>query len=97
MTSEKRTFLELSDVLGVEVECPTCKFGAFFPTEKTQKIPAFCPQCNATWFDDKVGDYGKTTYPAIDSLLNVSAELRSLTHKDRKDIHTSVRIRVNVE
>jgi Zn-finger nucleic acid-binding protein len=97
MTSETRTLIELPDVSGLELTCLECGFVALFPMDKLAKIVPHCPQCNHVWFDQRQGEYGRTTYPAIDSLQAIATELRTLSRKDRTDLHVSVRLSVKPE
>jgi hypothetical protein len=51
MTSEIRTVIDISDILGVEIECRKCKAKVFYPTEKSyERLLPQCPNCNEDLF-----------------------------------------------
>ncbi len=53
MPSESRTFIALSDIAGVEFECPKCQAKILYPIKKHyQPLPQNCPSCGQTWFDE---------------------------------------------
>lgn len=53
MSSESRTFIELSDITGVEFECPKCEAKILYPIKKHyEPLPQNCPSCGAAWFDE---------------------------------------------
>jgi predicted RNA-binding Zn-ribbon protein involved in translation (DUF1610 family) len=53
MPSESRTFIALSDISGVEFECPKCQAKILYPIKKHyQPLPQNCPSCGQVWFDE---------------------------------------------
>jgi hypothetical protein len=53
MSSESRTFIELSDITGMEFECPKCEAKILYPIKKHyEPLPENCPSCGAAWFDE---------------------------------------------
>jgi len=104
MTSETRTFIEATDIAGVEMECPKCFSTIFYPIaalEEAKNIPSNCPQCNRVMFDvlptNPESHYVQfPSYPAINDLQKIAAGLRSLV-RERTDIHTQIKFRINTE
>ncbi len=102
MTSETRTFIEATDIAGVEIECQYCHSTIFYPIvalADAKKLPANCPQCNHGMFDvlptNSQSQYTQfPSYPAIDDLQKIAASLRDLV-RERTDIHASIRFRVD--
>jgi hypothetical protein len=98
MTSEMRTLIELGDVTGVEMECPECHLAIFYPVAKLFKIAPSCPHCNHQWFDERPDRHpSEKPHPAIESLHEIASQLRTLTRKDRTDIHAKIRLRITAE
>jgi hypothetical protein len=53
MPSESRTFIELSDISGVEFECPKCQAKILYPIKRHyEPLPENCPSCGQKWFDN---------------------------------------------
>lgn len=53
MSSESRTFIELSDITGVEFECPKCQAKILYPIKKHyEPLPENCPSCSQALFDE---------------------------------------------
>lgn len=53
MPSESRTFIQLTDILGVEFECPKCQAKILYPIKKHyEPLPENCPSCGQVWFDE---------------------------------------------
>ncbi len=97
MTSETRTFIEASDVFGIEIGCPKCNLAIFYPitVERVIEIGSFCPHCNHPFFDVvKDAVYPGRHYPAVDALQEIAAGLRKLTNPERTDIHANIRFRL---
>jgi hypothetical protein len=51
MTAEVKYFLELGDILAVQLECcnPKCHVRSSFPVAKLTRMPHECPHCRADW------------------------------------------------
>lgn len=96
MTSESRTLIQAGDVLGVDVRCPECDVKITLPISSRFKLSANCPNCNKQWFDPAIDQQtGKTTYPAIDSLLAIAAHFRAL-NTTRTDVHAHISFQIIV-
>jgi hypothetical protein len=53
MPSESRTFIQLTDILGVEFECPKCEAKILYPIKKHyDPLPESCPSCGERWFNE---------------------------------------------
>lgn len=51
MTTESRTLIELSGIIGIEFTCSECKTRVLFPiTQPALQLAGRCPSCNAEWF-----------------------------------------------
>jgi hypothetical protein len=108
MTSETKTFVQIKDIAGIEVECQRCGVTTLYPihpisatvTEKSTEILPRCA-CRHDLFD--VAPVAASShyvpfpsYPAIDDLHNIASHLRSLV-QTRTDIHANVRFRIDAE
>lgn len=50
MTSETHTFLEFSDLIGIQLECLKCGAKATRPLGHIQTYPVRCENCKEEWF-----------------------------------------------
>lgn len=50
MTSEVRTLIELTDILGLEIDCQACHARFVYPLSSARKAIHKCPNCNENWF-----------------------------------------------
>lgn len=90
MTSEIRTLIQISDIPGIELECPDCKAKVFYPVEKNyERIGNLCPNCNSNWFILEDGPYnrGSVSIEQIKTLLKVfkllgkpGADMKAILH-----------------
>lgn len=64
MTLEKKYLIELSDILGIEFECASCKSKITFVMESPHSLDR-CPNCQSNWVSS-----GTVEYDAIRQLLN---------------------------
>jgi hypothetical protein len=95
---ERRTYVELDDVLGIEIECPDCHGKVVSPLGKDFKdFSNECTNCNRELFTTKqpsnVISELKTLIRAINSLVGQSG-LQSL--KNDKGTPLKVRLQVNI-
>jgi nitrate/TMAO reductase-like tetraheme cytochrome c subunit len=95
MTSETRTFIETTDVSGIEIECSYCHIKSLFPISECSKIDARCPHCEKKWFDSNENAQDKTVCPAADNLRAVAANLRLLGGV-RTDVHAKIRVYLSI-
>jgi len=56
MTVEKRCFIDLQDITGVEIECSKCRTKILFPAFDSDKLSVQCPNCGVLFFDPKKDD-----------------------------------------
>lgn|SRR5579862_7527656 len=96
MTSETRTFIELRDITGIELECRGCQTRIFTPLHvRLDKIGVSCPSCGNEWFqmtsDPRTGS---TLCPAMDQLRAMIDKLRLLASSDRADVVANIRLHV---
>ncbi len=49
MTADVKYFLDLEDILAVQLECSACKVRSSFPLGKLTHVPYECPHCHADW------------------------------------------------
>jgi transcription initiation factor IIE alpha subunit len=47
MTRETRHFIELSEILAFEQECPACHVRFSFELDRERRLSITCPTCNA--------------------------------------------------
>ncbi len=74
MTLEHRTLIELTDITGLEFECPHCKTKVFYPLkEKPYRLAQNCPNCNETWLaiDDKTASARHTGEAVLELITNL--------------------------
>jgi hypothetical protein len=67
MTAEVKYFLNLEDILAVQLECSVCHVRSSFPVLKLTRMPHECPHCKADW-----------VFPDTDEEKAISAFLVSL-------------------
>jgi hypothetical protein len=86
MTSETKTFINATDIAGIEVECQQCHVTIFYPVsamEERAQIIARCPHCNGDLFDAAPAPAPHfahfPSYPAVDDLHKIASGLRALT------------------
>lgn len=100
MTTETRTFVEINDIVSIEIGCPNCKVVASYPVaiEAIKKIQSSCRHCNHQLFDMATAHVaGVDAYPALASLYQILGNLSKMADPDRTDIHGSIRLRLNTE
>jgi Zn-finger nucleic acid-binding protein len=83
MPSESRTFIALSDISGVEFECPKCQAKILYPIKKHyEPLPQNCPSCGQVWFDEnpnlaadqpKVGELVQRTLISLHNITETPA------------------------
>jgi hypothetical protein len=50
MTSETYNFIDLSDLIGMKMECTACRSAMIIPFEEARKeAPQRCPNCGEHW------------------------------------------------
>ena len=49
MTAEVKYFLDLGDILAVQLECAKCHIRSSFPVTKLTRMRQSCPHCNEDW------------------------------------------------
>jgi hypothetical protein len=106
MTSETKTFVQIKDIAGIEVECQRCGVTILYPIHATSGIEKsteilFRCACRHDLFDAAPVPASShyvpfPSYPAIDDLNNIASHLRSLVQQ-RTDIHANVRFRIDAE
>jgi hypothetical protein len=78
MTSETRTLIELTDILGIEFGCQKCGAKILYPFRKQYDCLAeYCPNCNALWFIT-AGVRHPTEPTTADEVKRVIASLRKI-------------------
>jgi hypothetical protein len=100
MTTETRTFIEIDDILSIEVGCPNCKVVACYPVaiEAIKKLQSSCHHCNHQLFDmASTHVAGVDAFPALASLYQILGNLSKMANPERTDIHATIRLRLNTE
>ena len=49
MTAEVKYFLDVDDILAVQLECSACHVSSSFPLSKRTRAPHECPHCKIDW------------------------------------------------
>jgi hypothetical protein len=51
MTTQTKTFIEPSDILGIRLECGECGMTVTLPISRTMSFKGlgYCPNCNEAW------------------------------------------------
>lgn len=82
MTSTTHNFIELSDLIGIKMECAHCHLLIVIPLERADRIPQQCPNCYEMWMLP-MGD-GKSVREHIDEFrIHLSALKRVLEGTDK--------------
>jgi hypothetical protein len=50
MTTETRTYIPFSDLIGLEIACPHCQARITYVIEKFDRFTSACPNCREQWF-----------------------------------------------
>jgi hypothetical protein len=94
MTSEIRTFIELSDLAAIEFGCPKCKATvAYSLNERPSRLPDKCPNCFEPFYA-ALPPAPQRDPSASDQLTGWIEKLCDL--KNHKDIKAALRFHVNV-
>ena len=92
MTIEHRTLIELSDITGIEFECPQCQTKVFYPLAKEPyRLAQSCPNCNQTWLE--IDTKTANVHHSGDAVLELITKLRKATESSFVKAH--VRLYVN--
>ena len=89
MTIEDRLIMNLSDILGIRLECLACGASTSASPEKWGEIPHNCHSCQVRWH---VGNH-ETTYQAVNALRVALKGVRAL--EETKQIGYAVRLEVD--
>jgi hypothetical protein len=77
MTSEMRTLIEMTDIVGIEFECRNCKAKILYPLEKHyERLSESCPNCRDPWFAPDTANPRAT--PAADEVKKIFATLHKV-------------------
>jgi hypothetical protein len=96
MTSETRTMVDISDIIGVEIECQECMAKIAYPREKNQeRIAQRCPNCNVDLFILTIerGGQGSVSMEQVRSLMRIIRFLAT----PGADLKANVRLNVKAE
>jgi hypothetical protein len=92
MTSETRTLIELTDIAGIEFECPKCSAKVLYSLEKHyDRLANQCPNCNESWFDSRDAGVHPGTPLVADQVKAVFASLRTVAK------HPGIRTRIRLQ
>lgn len=76
MTSETRTLISPSDIIGIEFRCRHCKIQVLYPLESSERpLSGGCPNCKQVWlnFTAKQDDELSVMTRFIESLKTLSS------------------------
>jgi len=51
MTIQRRTFIDPSDIIGIEFECTHCHSRCSIPLDRYDRKVEACPNCNEKWLN----------------------------------------------
>ena len=77
MTAEVKYFLDLGDILAVQLECSGCKVRSSFPIQKLSKVPVVCPHCKQVEWVKPDTDLDQTTSSFLVSLGRMAEILKA--------------------
>jgi hypothetical protein len=91
MTNEQRSFIESSDIVGFELECPKCHTQICYKMDETINLSSACPNCRTEFYsrpsneEARLDAYVKALKGGrILDGLNVKVRLRLATPKEDK-------------
>lgn len=91
MTSETRTYVEIPDLRGLEIECPKCEVRILLPLaadNPPRRLPNHCPNCSEDLIrkDGPEQDQVETLIRILRNLPaeSMKAKLRFLVHTPPK-------------
>jgi len=91
MTTETRQFIEVSDIVGIELYCDNCKATLSFPIAGAkEREVSVCPSCKQRWFPVPEKDNPIAPEMLVVEIIKV---LRSAGI--RKDLHAHCRLQVS--
>ncbi len=93
MTRQVKQYIELSDIIGIRLECNHCKTTLSFPLSERfdfQKI-IDCPSCGRTWVSEPMGP---TVVPEIESAI---ASLKALSRALGAESKFNTQLRLTLE
>ncbi len=94
MTSEQRTLIELTDITGIEFECPAadCKAKILYPFQAEYKrLSEQCPNCGRPWFGARPERYQDSPTPAAQA-----KQLFAALHKIANDQLLQAHVRLSI-
>jgi hypothetical protein len=92
MTSEQRTLIELTDITGIEFECPACKAKILYPLQgEYRKLSEQCPNCGEAWFGARPQRYQDSPTPASEA-----KQLFASLHKMASSPLVLARVRLHI-
>ena len=96
MTKETRTLVEITDIDGLDFECPKCGTRITYPLATfPREINTRCPGCPQDWFVGDIKIPGNPTYGPV-AIAKLVEALQDLPN--RADIHAHVRLHMrNIE
>jgi hypothetical protein len=86
MTTETRVFIELSDIVGIEFECPKCATKILYSLSKSyDRLAEKCPNCFEPWFEEpnrRISDptTSELIRRTVESLRNISSTTQVKAH-----------------
>jgi hypothetical protein len=94
MTRETRSFIELEDVLGLEVECLRCHTKTFRPVGNIARFPVFCQSCGpetGEWFVNEQDSYRLFLTKFSADLQRLADEIGSELKKRKMMVRLEIR------
>jgi hypothetical protein len=91
MTTETKTFIEITDIAGLEFSCPKCQTKVLYPLDKKyDRLADKCPNCYEPWLENRPKQPGELDISQ--RLLNLFVGIRSIPASP--EVKASVRLHV---
>ncbi len=74
MTTETRTYIELQDIIGLDVSCPHCMARISYDLKHFDRFSFVCPNCHEQWFGT-AGQYDAADAKAIKEFVGDLTDL----------------------
>lgn len=69
MTFETRCFIDVSDILALEIVCGNCRNSITYPIDSNSPIPDKCPSCGHALFSVRENDWAAVK--ELQTVLNI--------------------------
>jgi hypothetical protein len=95
MTTQRRTLIELGDIVAIEYECRHCHARYSVPVDRADRRPGRCQNCREDWLDPQNGDTSAKGSAVYSDDQLVSEFVGNLREAQRRKFGAAVRIEVS--